>query len=116
MSPTEAPTDYRYVGEGEAAKIKNDGGIVPNTTRQGNPKDVSMTYEKFDTVEAAEGALKIGSQDPRGPQASPTHCVTVDMKGAKLSYGGTGDTGGAVEIRTPEARPALTVEELKRKK
>jgi hypothetical protein len=91
-------------------------GTVPNTTRQGDPKDVCLTYERYDTAEDAEAALKIGSQDPRGPRDSPTHRVTVDMKNAKLSYGGNGDTAGAIEIRTSEKRPAIAVEELEKRK
>jgi hypothetical protein len=101
---------YRYVGPGEARIIEKTG-LVPNTTRLGQPKNVSLTPQE--SASQVEEALAVGRFDPRGLGVTPTHGVQVDLRGAPLSYGGTGgDSVGGIEVQTPAAVRALRVFEL----
>ena len=84
--------------------MRQDDSTIPTIARQ----------VPNETAGEAENALQMGAKDPRGAQASPTHRVTVDTSNTKLSYGGNGDTGGAIEVRTPQAVPAVKVEPLKK--
>lgn len=103
---------FRYVGPEEAAIIQKTG-VVPNVTRLGVPKQVSLTPQEFTSAAQAERALGIGRFDPRGPGVSPTHGVQVDLRGVPLSYGGTGATGpGGIEIQTGTALQMIRVFEL----
>jgi len=103
---------YRYVGSGEASIIEKSG-LVPNVTRLGQPKNVSLTPLEYRSASQAEEALAIGRFDPRGPGITPTHGVEVDLRGVPLSYGGTGATGvGGIEVQTPAAVRALRIFEL----
>ena len=103
---------YRYGGPGEARLIEKTG-VVPNITRLGKPKNVSLTPQEFHSASQAEEALGIGRFDPRGSGVTPTHGIEVDLRGAPLSYGGTGATGiGGIEVQTPTAARALRIFEL----
>lgn len=103
---------FRYVGPGEFSIIEKTG-LVPNLTRLGQPKNISLTPLEFRSASQAEEVLAIGRFDPRGPGITPTHGVEVDLRGVPLSYGGTGATGaGGIEIQTPAAVRALRIFEL----
>lgn len=91
---------YRYVSAPENAVI-NKSGKIPNTTPDNLQKSVFVTPNKYNTVAEAENALKIGSQNPTGPKASPQYRVEFNMNKANYDYAGTTETG-AVEMTTME--------------
>jgi hypothetical protein len=108
-----SPTAFRYVSEAEAT-ISRQSGFVPNVTQAGTPKYVFYSPERFTSASAAEDALRIGSKNPFGPTATPTHRITVDASKANWTYGGSVEGAPGIEFITTERLPVLRVDPLKR--
>jgi len=104
---------YRYVGPSEVKLILNSKNhTVPNTTKSGEPKDVSYTTGWYDSASEAERALLIGRYNPTGATESPTHRVTVLRNGPHWTYAGNSATNGPIELRTPDMVSALRIDPL----
>jgi len=95
---------FRYVSEGEYNVIKKTG-VIPNTDRSGNLKDMFISPIKYDTVAGAEKGLQIGTQNPNGATSSPMYRVEFDMNGIKFRYGGNVEGGTGVELITEQPIP-----------
>jgi hypothetical protein len=107
------PTVIRYVSQGEANFIR-DNGFIPNVNAKNEPKQVFVTPDELEfDVSKVEAKYKIGSQNPNGPQASPTHAVIANGSGISYSYGGNVAGGSGTELTTYNQIPALLVIPLK---
>jgi YD repeat-containing protein len=112
-SSVSCPTVIRYVSQGEANFIR-DNGFIPNVNAKNEPKQVFVTPDELEfDVSKVEAKYKIGSQDPNGPQASPTHAVIANGSGISYSYGGNVAGGSGTELTTYNQIPALLVIPLK---
>ena len=110
---SDGPSVFRYVSEGEA-KCAQETGFIPNTLSDNlTSKSVFVTPQKIESVVEAETKLKIGKQDPRGIQSSPSHRIEGDATGIKFDSAGKVQGGNAVELTTREKIPVKKIEKLK---
>ena len=73
-----------------------------------------MTPDELMTDPSAiENAYQIGSQNPNGPTASPTHAILGDASQADFFYGGNVQGGSGTELTTYNQIPATIVMPLK---
>jgi len=106
-------TAFRYASEAEAG-IAQRSGFVPNVTQAGTSKNVFYSPEKYSGASVAEDALRIGSKNPLGQTAPPTHRITVDALRANWSYGGNVEGSQGIELITTEELPVLRIDPLGR--
>jgi len=86
-------TGYRYVSESEAKNIVKDGFEIPNTYEDGTPKTIYFTDQKYSDVSTVENNLKVGTQDPRGPQLTPGYGVSFKIQYGDYQSSGLTDGG-----------------------
>jgi len=106
-STPEAPpvTGTRYVGPEEAQRIK-ETGLVPNTNKLGQAKDVFYTPEEaMQSANEAQKAYRLPEK--------PTHAATVDTTKAKPDYAGNVEGTRNIEATTRTKMPVTEVKELK---
>ncbi|MBI2340443.1 MAG: hypothetical protein HYU99_08790, partial [Deltaproteobacteria bacterium] len=102
---------YRYVGGKEAQYIQETGRI-PNTTAEGQLKNVYYTNENFNSSIDAQQRLALPSE--------PTHRITIDANNVRANYGSTvspayGQPGGGAQFITHQPIPVdpLKIDTLK---
>jgi len=102
----EASMAYRYVSENEFNIIQKTGKI-PNVDELGNPKDIFVTTNKFNTVTEAEDNLLIGSKNPLGAKPSPQYGIAFEQNSVNYNYASAWGNNGSVvtEMTTKQAIP-----------
>lgn len=106
---TSLTTVTRYVGPTEA-QIAQDTGFIPNVNALGEPKIVYVTPEApVGTASQAESLYQIGSQNPLGVTATPTHVIVGNANGIPFISGGNVEGGLGTELLTTERIPVFTV-------
>jgi len=92
---------YRYIDQGEYdAIMKNPNGrYIPNTNKFGDLKDIFTSPNKYNSVDEAVNALKIGSQNPNGKYPDPVYRVRFKYE----------NVSGVKEIRYVEGGKGIEV-------
>ena len=107
------PPMTRYATEGEV-NIAEESGFIPNVNPAGQPKVVYVTPEApVDSASQAENLYQIGSQNPLGATATPTHVIVGDANGITFINGGNVDGGMGTELITENRIPVITITRIK---
>lgn len=102
---------FRYVGDAEG-RLVMASGMVPNTSKSGEPKEVFFTSFKTDSSSEAERVLKIGRFDPRGVRETPKYRVEAKAPEVEVLRAGCIESSGALEFCTVKKVKAERVVEL----